>query len=186
MSRHCVAAPSDLSVLCGSIRRALVAVVLCCTAVGCQSHSGPGTAPGGSAGSSSSSDAPQAAKPMVACTMLSPQDISSLLGTSVQGKSTTHSVVRSGCTWEDTTSEESVTVELGNPGSAPHNTLAAPLPGFPEQPGPDGMRYIDFGAVKFAGGNRENTVQVAVIRLTPDQRNAAAVDLARKILPQLS
>jgi hypothetical protein len=53
--------------------------------------------------------------------------------------------------------------------------------------GPDaGMRYIDFGAVKFAGGNREKTVQVAVIRLTPDQRNAAAVDPAHKILPQLS
>jgi hypothetical protein len=48
------------------------------------------------------------------------------------------------------------------------------------------MRYIDFGAVKFAGGNREKTVQVAVIRLTPDQRNAAAVDPAHKILPQLS
>lgn len=48
------------------------------------------------------------------------------------------------------------------------------------------MRYIYFGAVKFAGGNRENTVQVAVIRLTGDQRDAAAVDLARKILPKLS
>jgi hypothetical protein len=182
MSRHSVEAPCDVPVLGSSIRRAVVAVALCCTAVGCQSQSSPGSAPGGSSGP----DPTQGAKRMDACSMLSPQDISSLLGATVQGKPTTHSVVRSGCTWEDKTSEESVTLELGTPGSAPHNTLAAPLPGFPEKTGPDGMRYIDFGAVKFAGGNRENTVQVAVIRLTPDQRNAAAVDLARKIVPQLS
>ena len=118
--------------------------------------------------------------------MVSPQDISSLIAASVQGKPTTHNVRRSGCTWENSTTDESVTVEIGTPDSAPHNTLKAALPGFPDRPGPDGMRYIDFGAVKFAGGDRENTVQVAVIRLSGDQRDAAAVDLARKILPKLS
>lgn len=102
------------------------------------------------------------------------------------GKSTTQNAKRGGCTWENSTTEESVTVEIGTPDSAPHNTLRAELPGFPGRPAPDGMRYIYFGAVKFAGGNRENTVQVAVIRLTGDQRDAAAVDLARKILPKLS
>ena len=182
MSRHSVEGPYGVPVLGGSIRRAVVAVALCCTAASCQSQSTPGSAPGGSSGP----DATQAAKPMNACSMVSPQDISSLLGASVPGTSTTHNSRKAGCTWENSTTEESVTVEIGTPDSAPLNTLKAALPGFPDRPAPDGMRYIDFGAVRFAGGNRENTVQVAVIRLTGDQRDAAAIDLARKIVPQLS
>lgn len=165
---------------------AFVAVLVFSTAVGCQSHSDSSSASGGPTGSPSGAAATQAAPSLDACSMVSPQDISSLLGASVPGRSTTRNSRRSGCTWENATTEESVTVELGTPGSAPHNALKAALPGFPDRPAPDGMRYIDFGAVRFAGGNRENTVQVAVIRLTGDQRDAAAVDLARKMLPKLS
>lgn len=45
------------------------------------------------------------------------------------------------------------------------------------------MRLLGGGQVEFAAGNRVNTIQVAVLRLSPDQANSAAIDLARKISP---
>jgi hypothetical protein len=47
------------------------------------------------------------------------------------------------------------------------------------------MRFIGGGAVEFPAGDRSNTVQVAVLRLSADQANSAAVDLARKIALQV-
>jgi hypothetical protein len=47
------------------------------------------------------------------------------------------------------------------------------------------MRFMGGGAVEFAAGNRDNTVQVAVLRMSADQANSAAVELARKITPQV-
>ncbi len=38
---------------------------------------------------------------------------------------------------------------------------------------------------EFAAGNRVNTVQVAVLKLSPDQANSAAINLAKKIAPQV-
>jgi hypothetical protein len=48
-----------------------------------------------------------------------------------------------------------------------------------------GMRFMGGGAVEFTTGNRSNTVQVAVLSLAADQTNSAAVNLARKIAPQV-
>ena len=118
--------------------------------------------------------------------MVSPQDISSLLGAPVQGKPTTQNAKRGGCTWENSTTNESVTLEIGTADSAPKNTLPKPLPGL--EIGalrPDGMRANSEGVVQFASSNRDNSVQVAVIRLTADQRIAAALDLVGKIKPQI-
>jgi hypothetical protein len=124
---------------------------------------------------------------MDVCSMVSPQDISALLGTAVPGKPTGKDPRMGGCSWDNPSTEESVSVEISNPNTAPHNTLPARQPGFPDAstPGPDGMRFMGGGAVEFAAGNRVNTVQVAVLRLSSDQANSAAVDLARKILPQV-
>lgn len=47
------------------------------------------------------------------------------------------------------------------------------------------MRLMGGGQVEFAAGNRVNTVQVAVLKLSPDQANSAAINLARKIAPQV-
>jgi hypothetical protein len=47
------------------------------------------------------------------------------------------------------------------------------------------MRLLGGGQVEFAAGNRVNTVQVAVLKLSPDQANSAAINLARKIAPQV-
>jgi hypothetical protein len=175
------------SALAGIVKLGSITVALCCAAAGCQSHSGPSTTSGGPAPNSFGSDAGHAAKPLDVCSMLSPQDISALLGTTAPGKPSGKDPQMGGCSWDNASTEESVSVEISNPGTAPNNTLPPPESGLPAQgtPGPDGMRFMGGGMVEFAAGNRSNTVQVAVLRLLGDQANSAAVDLARKIRPQV-
>jgi hypothetical protein len=159
-------------------RLAGVAVIVSCAVAGCHSPSGAtGAGPGTT----------HATKPIDACSMLSPQDISGLLGVAVPGKSTNKDPEMGNCSWEDPATEESVSIEIGNPGTARNNTLRPPEAGFPNPttPGPDGMRLMGGGAVEFPAGNRSNTVQVAVLRLSADQANSAAINLARKITPQV-
>lgn len=147
-------------------------------AVGCHSQSGPtGAAPGTT----------HTAKAIDACSMLSAQDISALLGTAVPGKSNNKDPDMGNCSWENPTTLESVSVEIGNSGTARNNTLRPPEAGVPDvtKPGPDGMRLMGGGMVEFAAGNRSNTVQVAVLKLSAEQANSAAINLARKIAPQV-
>jgi hypothetical protein len=166
-------------------RLPLVFLVLSVATVSCQSHSGSGPDGGGATPQSAAAAPAQPSRPIDVCAMVSPQDISALLGTAVPGQRTGSDPRQGHCTWENPTTNESVTVDIGSPDTALHNTLPPALPGFPNKPGPDGMRYEDFGAVDFPAGNRLNSVQVAVLRLSSEQRNAAAVDLARKIAPQV-
>jgi hypothetical protein len=170
-------------------RLMITAVALCWAAAGCQSQSGPSSNSGGAgpASGSQASGAAHTANPIDACSMLSPQDIAALLGVTVQGKSTNTDPDMGDCTWENPSTQESVSVQISNPGTARNNILPPPEPGFPDPttPGPDGMRFMGGGSVEFAAGNRSNTVQVAVLRLSADQANSAAVDLARKITPQV-
>lgn len=118
--------------------------------------------------------------------MLSPQDISALLGVAAPGTSTNQDPEMFDCSWDNPTTQESISVHIGNPGTARNNTLPPPEPGFPDPttPGPDGMCLMGGGAIEFAAGNRSNTVQVAVLKLSADQANWAAIDLARKITPR--
>jgi hypothetical protein len=162
-----------------NFKRLVVVMVLGCTTVGCQSHGANQSAP-----ASGASGTTGAAKPIDACSMLSPQDISGLLGVTVQGKSTGKNPQMGDCSWENPSNFESISLQISNPGTAPNNTLPKSEP-VPSKPGPDGMRLMGGGMVEFAAGDRLNTVQVAVLRLSPDQANAAAIDLARKISPQV-
>jgi hypothetical protein len=117
--------------------------------------------------------------------LISADDITKLLGTSVPGKSTSNNPEVPACSWENPESYESVSLQIGNPGTAPNNTLPpSPIEGV-GTPGPDGMRYMGGGQVEFAAGNRDNTVQVAVNKLSADEANAASVDLARKVSPKI-
>jgi hypothetical protein len=168
-------------------RWTIVPVALCCAVSGCAS-SAPVSTPGGSVSSpSAAAAAPQSGSRVDACSMVSPQEISSLLGVSVAGVSTVKDPGRGDCSWTNASTDESVCLRIGNSGAALNNTLPAPEPGFPDPttPGPDGMRYLGNGGVKFAAGGRVDTVQVAVLRLSADQANAAAVTLAREIAPQV-
>lgn len=125
--------------------------------------------------------------PIDACALVAPEKITSLLGTAVEGVSTSMESGPYGCMWENPANSESVSVDIGNPGTASDNTLPTPEPGIPDvtTPGPDGMRFVGYGAVDFAAGGRLNTVQVAVLNLGQDEANSAAVQLAREIGPKL-
>jgi hypothetical protein len=169
-----------------NVNHLMAAVALGCAVAGCQSHAS--TASGQQSGSASAAPgASKTAKPIDACSMLSPQDISAILGVTVAGKSTGKDPQMGGCSWDNPTTLESVSITISNPGTARNNTLPPPEPGFPDPstPGPDGMRLLGGGQVEFAAGNRVNTVQVAVLKLSPDQANSAAINLARKIAPQV-
>jgi hypothetical protein len=164
----------------------VLSAALCCAVGACGSGSDSSSSKT-SGNASSSAAASTSAGAIDGCSLLSPDDISALLGTTVQGKSTSTDPQMPACTWENPESYESVSLEIGNPGTAPNNTLPPPEPGFPEvgTPGPDGMRYLGGGQVEFPAGSRSNTVQVAVLKLSADDANAAAVDLARKIGPKI-
>lgn len=139
------------------------------------------------------SDAPQSSGPpspgtvIDACTLVSADDIAKLLGKPVEGRPIGAAPDAPACTWENRDTYESVTVEIGNPGTAVNGTLPPPGPGLPEMgtPGPDGMRFVASGMVEFPAAGRLNTVQVAVLKLLGADADNAAVELARKIGPQL-
>ncbi len=139
------------------------------------------------------SDTPQSSGPpppgtlINACTRDSPDDIAKLLGKPVEGRPIGAAPDAPACTWENRDTYESVTVEIGNPGTAVNGTLPPPEPGMPEvgTPGPDGMRFVASGMVEFPAGGRSNTVQVAVLKLLGPDADNAAVELARKIGPQV-
>lgn len=127
------------------------------------------------------------ATPIDACAMLSPQDVSALLGVAVEGSSTNTRPDMGDCTWENPTTYESISMEIKNSGTAPGNRLPPIDPSLfdPTKPAPDGMRFLSTGSVQFAAGNRANTVQVAVLSLSIDESDRSAIDLARKIAPQV-
>jgi hypothetical protein len=132
-------------------RRLLVATMALSCAAGCQSPSGPAGASGSGPHKATPSAAP-AAKPIDACSMVSQQDVSSTLGVSVPGKPAASKDPRTGgCTWENASTYESITLEIGLPGTALRNTLPTPPAGLPNpKPGPEGMRLLGGGMVEFA------------------------------------
>ena len=159
----------------------------CCAAAGCSGSGSDSATPSIAPGTATASDSSGDTAAIDACSLLAAEDISALLGGAVEGKSTTTDPRLPGCIWENPATYESVSVEIGNSNTAVNGTLPPPEPGFPEvgTPGPDGMRFLGPGLVEFAAGGRSNTVQVAVLSMAGDEANAAAVELARKIGPQL-
>lgn len=165
-----------------------LAVAGCCIVAGCGSGA---ESTGGSPGAPQEG-APAAAEeggtPIDACALISPEEITALLGVAVEGQGPGPTTEGPNCLWENPDNYESVSVQIGSPRTAVNGTLGPPEPGMPEvgTPGPDGMRFIGPGAVEFPAAGRANMVQVAVLsKLGNDEASNAAVDLARKIGPQL-
>ena len=134
-----------------------------------------------------SSTPPAPGSAIDACKLVSADDITKRLGKPIEGRPLSSDPEMPACTWENRDTYESVTVEIGNPGTAVNGTLPPPEPGLPEvgTPGPDGMRFLGTGMVEFPAGGRSNTVQIAVLDLMGEAADNAAVDLARKIGSQL-
>lgn len=165
---------------------AFVLFASCLAVTGCSSQPSGGDAESG-AGDASPTASVASSAVIDACALLSAQDVAALLGVPIEGRSTFTDPTMPGCLWENPDNYESISIEIGNPGSAANNTLPPPEPGFPDvgTPGPDGMRFLVPGQVEFPAGGRNNMVQVAVLTMSGDEANAAAVDLARKIGPQI-
>lgn len=165
---------------------ALIGTALCLALAGCGSPDQVADSGLGAAKSSASSIVAAGEStdaPIDVCALLAPEDVSALLGATVEGASSD-----SRCLWENPENLESVSLEIGSPGTAVNGTLPPPEEGFPDltTPGPDGMRFLGPGSVEFAAGHRTNTVQVAVLQmLSTDAANDAAVDLARKVGPKI-
>ncbi len=167
--------------------RTTFAIVVLATALalaGCGDKKTPPSAE--SPQSSAASTAAPAAGVIDACKLISADDIAKLLGSPIAGKPIGDPKMPA-CTWENRDTYESITLEIGNPGTAINGTLPPPEPGFPEvgTPGPDGMLILGSGMVEFPAGGRSNTVQVALLKLLGEAADNAAVDLARKVGPQL-
>jgi hypothetical protein len=157
---------------------AFVAVAACLVLAGCGDNKPSTSQP------PQSSATPEPGSPIDACTLVSPDDIATLLGKPIEGRPIGAAPDAPACTWENRDTYESVTVEIGNPGTAVNGTLP---PGLPQagEPAPDGMRFVASGMVEFPAAGRLNTVQVAVLKLLGADADNAAVDLARKIGPHL-
>ena len=164
----------------------LLVTVALIAAAGCGSSESAPTS-GSASPAPATAEAGQAEDSAVdACGLLSSDEVGTLIGVTVDGVPS-GAGGRSACTWENPDTYESVTVDIGAPGTASDDTLP-PLgePGFPEvesTPGPNGTRLVA-GAVEFAAGNRYNSVQVATpATMTADESIAAANDLVAKITP---
>lgn len=163
----------------------LACIAVLVAAVGCGSSDTGGESSVGAAEYSASSivAGDESVAAIDVCALLSPEDVSAVLGTIVDGAPSD-----SRCVWENPDNLESVSVEIGSPDTAANGTLRPPEPGLEGMytPGPDGMRFTAAGSIEFVAGGRSNSVQVAVLSMIIDgTANGAAVDLARKIAPQI-
>src|SRR6185437_2218155 len=161
---------------------ALALAARCSAFVGCSSSSPTKDSPAPMV------SGPAGAKQLDACTLIPASDIQRLLGTAVPGKQN-NSLLVSECVWTDQETANSVTLHVGNADTAVGNRLADHSDlGMPPmgKPGPDGMRLDGNGIVVFPAGNRENFVQVAVIKMVQaGTADAEGIGLAKKVTPQI-
>ena len=121
------------------------------------------------------------APPSTPASCSSPTRCQELIGANDGGKGAPgeHSI----CTWT-TADELSVTVDVGQPGTAV-NGLPAWDPALgPEKPLPDGMRSLCGGQVEFVAGTRDCAVQVVTDPTSKDDEQRA-VALAKVVQSRL-
>jgi len=151
-----------------------VAVVGCSTTV-TGSPAPEGAAPAAAAGSGGEG------APVDACKLLEPAEVQDLIGANDGGKGSPGAA--SICTWK-TADELSVTIDVGQAGTAV-NGLPAWDPALgPEKPLPDGMRSLSGGQVQFVAGTRDCAVQVVTDPFSKDDEQKA-VALAKVVQSRL-
>jgi len=122
-----------------------------------------------------------AGAPVDACKLLEPAEVQQLIGANDGGKG--HPGEASICTWK-TADELSVTVDVGQTGTA-INGLPAWDPALgPEKPLPDGMRSLSGGQMQFVAGTRDCAVQVVTDPFSKDDEQKA-VALAKVVQSRL-
>lgn len=91
---------------------AIVVLAAAAALAGCGDEKTPAT------DQSPQSSAATAAVGIDACELISADDIAKLLGSPIEGKQLGNDPEMPACTWENRDTYESVTVEIGNPGTA--------------------------------------------------------------------
>ena len=118
-----------------------------------------------------------------ACALIPEADVQAIIGSNGGGKATTGGNGGS-CTWENTDTYYSVTVNVGQTDTAANGTLPPLDPAYGEErPLPDGMRALSVGQVEFVAGTRLCDVQVATNGGDSDQDKA--VVLAKAVRDRL-
>ncbi|MFC4943689.1 DUF3558 family protein [Pseudonocardia sp. GCM10023141] len=123
-------------------------------------------------------------KPVDACSLLTAAEVEKLIGANDGGKGSSTGGASS-CGWENSTNYYSVTLDIGQSGTAINKVLPPldPVQG-PERPLPGGMRGLGGGQVEFVAGDRDCTLQVATNQ-TSGNDEQAAVTLAKAVLGRI-
>ncbi|WP_158609358.1 DUF3558 family protein [Micromonospora musae] len=134
------------------------------------------------AGSSSAAAAPADAKeaPVDACALLTDAEVTAVLGRHEGGRPGEGS-----CVWENPESYHSVTVEIGEPGTAATGRLPTPDPAFGEpEPGPDGIRFVRGNGAEFVVDDRYCHL-VVVTSVTDDRDRPTLIRLVGAVRDRL-
>lgn len=111
--------------------------------------SGQPAAPG--AGAPATAGAPGGtAKELNACTMLTADEVTPIIGNNNGGVPSTGF---GECEWKNPDTSSSITVSIGEPGTAANGTVPPKEPPFTGEPGPDGTEFFA-GGVDFVADNR--------------------------------
>lgn len=164
----------------GRLVRAAVAAIIAAVLAGCSPTStagvlGPATAlPSATVRANASSVTVRATAPSAgvdACAVLTAEEIAQVIGTNSGPKGD-----GGHCSWENTDNYHSVTLDIGDTGTAPDGQLPPPLPGAATAPGPDGIRYSSGNVAEFLIGDRACQIQV-VTSVSDDSDRPTAVRL---------
>nr|MDT0660614.1 hypothetical protein [Micromonospora sp. DSM 115978] len=159
----------------GSLRRAgyVLAALLMITAAGCGSEpSDPGQTadPGGAAGPgpAATADVPASgAEAVDVCALLTTDEVTPVIGTNDGGRGGDSGGDGGSCVWENPETYHSITVSIGDSGTAANGQLPAESDYGQTEPGPDGIRFAPGNIAEFVVGDRGCEIQV-VTSVTDD------------------
>ena len=157
---------------------------------GSPSASGPAlSSPGGVAAAEQQAEdiieggAPQ--ESLDVCALLPAGEVEALVGPGVTG-TPSDGINGNVCEWENQDSYHSVTLEVGQPGTAPGGEFPPWEPVLGEEPPTvDGTRSLIGGQVEFLAGDRLCSVQVVTADLGGSEDDAQAVALAKEVRGKL-
>ncbi|NMO00073.1 hypothetical protein HH308_02460 [Gordonia sp. TBRC 11910] len=115
------------------------------------------------------------------CALVTSAEVVEFLGVAAVGR-------RDGlrCEWRGENTAEMLTLTLGRTGSTMRDlTLGIPGDTLNPRSAGDGMYFVQFHAIAFAGRHRTGTIQIERTAHTNPQREAAEVRLARLVRPRL-
>ena len=162
----------------------LVAILAACGSSGGSSKSSNTTSNPAAGETTTAASSSGGDKKIDACSLVSDDEAKSVLGEAVTKKGPGSGSGDSVCEW-DTATEHSVTVSVGNAGTAPGDklTLDPTLGKADPVAALNGKGFYVAGQVDFAAGNRDNYVQVVSVAGDADRSKAEqlAVELTPKI-----